>query len=64
MVVPPLFAQAVFEYVGLANRAPMFDSIREAAEAFFRGLKDIDQQTWMLIGGILLVTMVLTRRSR
>lgn len=58
-----LFAQSVLEYSRPSN-LPLVDSMREVFSNFVRGLRDIDQQTWLIIGGVLVVLWFFTRRRR
>ena len=58
-----LLAQGVLEYSKPSN-LPLSDSLREALSNFERSLRDIDQQTWLIIGGVLVVLWFLTRRRR
>ena len=58
-----LFAQGVLEYSKPSN-LPLSDSLREIFSNFERSLRDIDQQTWLIIGGVLVVLWFLTRRRR
>jgi hypothetical protein len=59
-----LFAQSVFEYSSAKSRTDAVDTLRAAGAALLKGLEGIDSQTWMIIGGVLLVLMFLTRHSR
>lgn len=58
------FAQSILEYVGLGSRSELANSGRAFVSNLWQGLRDIDQQTWMIIGGVLIVLWFLTRRSR
>ena len=58
------FAQSILEYVGLGSRAELTGSVRGFVSNLWQGLRDIDQRSWMIIGGILVVLWFLTRRSR
>ena len=58
------FAQSILEYVGLGSRSEMASSARAFVSNLWEGLRGIDQQTWMIIGGVLIVLWFLTRRSR
>ena len=58
------FAQSILEYGGSGSRPRAFDSFKALASNLLDGLKGIDQQTWMLIAGVLIVLTILTRRSR
>ena len=58
------FAQSILEYVGLGSRSEMTGSARTFVSNLWQGLLDVDQQTWMIIGVVLMVLWFLTRRSR
>ena len=58
------FAQSILEYVGLGSAPELADSARTFVSNLWQGLQDIDQRTWMIIGGVLVVLWFLTRRSR
>ena len=59
-----LFAQSILEYSGSNSRASVVDTLRSAASALADGLEDIEPRTWMIISGVLLVLVFLTRHSR
>ena len=61
-IVP--FAQSILEYLGVSSRSDMVDSARTFVSNLWLGLRDIDQRTWVIIGGVLIVLWFLTRRSR
>ena len=61
-IVP--FAQSILEYIGVSSRSDVADLARAFVSNLWQGLRDIDQQTWMIIGGVLIVLWFLTRRSR
>ena len=58
------FAQSILEYVGLGSRSAVTDSVSAFVSNLWTGLLRIDQQTWMIIGVVLIVLWFLTRRSR
>ena len=58
------FAQSILEYVGLGSRSAVTDSVSTFVSNLWTGLLRIDQQTWMIIGVVLMVLWFLTRRSR
>lgn len=58
------FAQSILEYVGLGSRSDVGNSARAFVADLWKGLRGVDQQTWMIIGGVLIVLWFLTRRSR
>ena len=58
------FAQSILEYVGLGSRSAVTDSVSTFVSNLWQGLLRIDQQTWMIIGVVLIVLWFLTRRSR
>ena len=58
------FAQSILEYVGLGSRTELTGSARAFVSSLWQGLRDIDQRSWMIIGGVLVVLWFLTRRSR
>jgi hypothetical protein len=59
-----LFAQALGEYSGVSSHAPLTGSLNRLGSNLWDGLRAIDQQTWWIIGGALLVLMFVTRRSK
>ncbi len=63
-VVYVFFAQSILEYTAVGSVSGLADTLRTAASSLMDGLKDIDQRTWMVIGGVLVVMMFLTRQSR
>lgn len=65
-VVPPLLlAQSLLEYGSLGSAAAsMTESVSEVSLRLIDGLRDVDQSTWLTIGGILVVLAYLTRRKR
>lgn len=58
------FAQSILEYVGLGSGSDVTGSARAFVSNLWQGLRDIDQRSWMIIGGVLVVLWFLTRRSR
>lgn len=60
----PLFAQSILEYVGISSRSELAGSARAFVSNLWDGLRGIDQRTWLIIGGVLIVLTFLTRRSR
>lgn len=58
------FAQSILEYTKVGSASGLMDTVSTAVESLMDGLRDIDQRTWMIIGGVLLVLMFLTRQSR
>ena len=58
------FAQSILEYVGLGSQSAVTDSVSTFVSNLWTGLLRIDQQTWMIIGVVLIVLWFLTRRSR
>jgi len=59
-----LFAQALGEYSGVSASAPLPGSIDQFGSNVWDRLRAVDQQTWWIIGGALLVLMIVTRRSK
>lgn len=64
IVLPLLFAQSITEYSGVSSRPAVSDSLQELWSHLMDGLRAVDQSTWMAIGGVILVLMFLTRRTR
>ena len=58
------FAQSILEYVSLGSRSEVTDSASTFVSNLWQGLRGIDQRSWMIIGGVLVVLWFLTRRSR
>lgn len=58
-----LFAQGVLEFSRTSTQA-LPDSLREIVSNFENGLRDVDQQTWLIIAGVLIVLWFFTRRRR
>ncbi len=61
--VMSLFAQGILEF-SRASSQSLSDSLKEAFSNFEDGLRDIDQQTWLIIAGVLIVLWFFTRRRR
>ncbi len=59
----PIYAQGVLE-LSKTTTQPLADSLREALRSFEDGLRDVDQQTWLIIGGVLIALWFFTRRRR
>jgi hypothetical protein len=59
-----LFAQSLIEYTGTGASSGLTASIGSALSSLRDGLAAVDQRTWLMIGGGLLVLAFLTRRSR
>ena len=62
--MPFLLAQSLVEYSGISSNSTLSESVGSALSNLWDGLRNIDQNTWMAIGGALLVLAFLTRRSR
>jgi len=62
--MPFLFAQSLVEYSGISSTATLSESIGSLFTRFWDGVRNMDQNTWLAIGGGLLVLAFLTRRSR
>jgi hypothetical protein len=61
--MPLLVAQSLVEYSGLGANSTITESVGTALSNFWEGLRGIDQNVWIAIGGALLVLAFLTRRS-
>jgi hypothetical protein len=59
-----LFAQALGEYAGAGSNVPMSGSARDLGSTVLNGLRDVDQQTWLLLAGGALLLLFFTRRSK
>lgn len=60
-----LLAQSLLEYTALGSTATSFsESIGDAGTRLIDGLRDVDRNSWLAIGGVLLVLAFLTRRKR
>lgn len=46
------------------SNQPLSDSLREAVRNFEDSLRDVDQQTWLIIAGVIIVLWFFTRRRR
>ena len=62
--MPFLFAQSLIEYSGISSNATLGESISSLFTRFWDGVRLMDQNTWIFIGGALLVLAYMTRRSR
>ena len=58
------FAQSLGEYAGAGSQAPVGGSLQSAWSTIVNRLSGVDQQTWLIIGGVLLVLVLFTRRSK
>ncbi len=64
-VTPLLLAQSLLEYAGLGSAVnSVSDSLGDLGTRLVDGLRDVDRNTWLAIGGALLVLAFLTRRKR
>lgn len=64
-MTPLLLAQSLVEYTGLGSTSSSFsESIGNVAGRLIDGLRGVDQNTWLAIGGVLLVLAFVTRRKR
>lgn len=64
-VTPLLLAQSLLEYTGLGSTVnSVSDSLGDLGTRLVDGLRDVDRNTWLAIGGALLVLAFLTRRKR
>ena len=62
--MPLLFAQSLVEYSGVSSNSTLAQSIGGMFNRFWDGARAMDQNTWLAIGGALVVLAFLTRRSR
>jgi len=62
--MPLLFAQSLVEYSGVSSNSTLAQSIGGMFNRFWDGARAMDQNTWLTIGGALVVLAFLTRRSR
>jgi uncharacterized membrane protein len=62
-VMPLLFAQSLLEYSGVSSNATLTQQIGSLFTRFWDGVRAMDQNTWIAIGGAVLVLAFLTRRS-
>ena len=64
-MTPLLLAQSLLEYSGLGSTATsVSDSLGDLGTRLADGLRDVDRNTWLAIGGALVVLAFLTRRKR
>ena len=64
-MTPLLLAQSLLEYSGLGSAASsVSDSLEDLGTRLVDGLENVDRNTWLAIGGVLLVLAFLTRRKR
>ena len=64
-MTPLLLAQSLLEYTGLGSTVnSVSDSLGDLGTRLADGLRDVDRNTWLAIGGALLVLAFLTRRKR
>ena len=61
--MPLLVAQSLVEYTGLSSNSTLTEAVGAALSNLWDGLRAIDQNTWLAIGGALLLLAFLTRRS-
>jgi hypothetical protein len=62
--MPLLFAQSLLEYSGVSSNATLPEQIGSLFTRFWDSVRNMDQNTWIAIGGGLLVLAFMTRRSR
>ena len=62
--MPILFAQSLVEYTSISSSSSLTESVGALLSNLWDGLRGVDQNTWMAIGGGVLVLAFLTRRSR
>jgi len=62
--MPFLFAQSLVEYSGISSNATLSEQIGSLFSRFWDNVRAMDQNTWIFIGGAVLVLAFLTRRSR
>jgi hypothetical protein len=64
-VTPLLLAQSLLEYTAVGSAATSFtDSVGELGMQLVDGLRGVDRNTWLAIGGVLVVLAFVTRRKR
>ena len=63
-LMPFLFAQSLLEYSGVSSNSTLAESIGSVFTRFWDGVRMMDQNTWIAIGGAVLVLAYMTRRSR
>ncbi|HUR35353.1 MAG TPA: hypothetical protein VM032_16225 [Vicinamibacterales bacterium] len=61
--MPLLLAQSLVEYSGVSANSTLTESMGTMLSNFMDGLRGVDQTTWMILGGVILVLAYLTRRS-
>jgi hypothetical protein len=59
-----LYAQGLGEYAGAGSNAPLAGSARDFGSTLLNGIRDIDQQTWLLLAGGAILLLLFTRRSK
>lgn len=63
-VTPLLLAQSLVEYTSFGSTSSSFsESMGNVAARLIDGLRDVDRNTWLAIGGVLLVLAFVTRRK-
>jgi hypothetical protein len=63
--MPLLFAQSLVEYSGVSSSgATVTESLTSLFSRFWDGVRNVDQNAWIAIGGTLVVLAFLTRRTR
>jgi hypothetical protein len=58
-----LLAQALGEYSGLGSNAPLGGS-QALGSGLWDRVRGVDQQTWVMIGGVVIIVMLLSLRSK
>ena len=61
--MPLLLAQSLVEYSGVSSNSTLGESLGAMLSTFMDGLRGIDQNTWLILGGVLLALAYFTRRS-
>ena len=60
-----LLAQSLLGYTGVGSAATsVSDSLGDAGTRLIAGLLNVERNSWLAIGGVLLVLAFLTRRKR
>jgi hypothetical protein len=59
-----LFAQALGEYAGAGANVPLAGSARDVGSNLLNSLRGVDQQTWLIAAGCLVLLLFFTRRSK
>lgn len=59
-----LFAQALGEYAGAGANVPLGGSARDVGSSVLNSLRAVDQQTWLIAAGCLVLLLLFTRRSK